>query len=193
LSQHTALENHIKDLGSTCLNFTSVIEQKKESAHKLNTNKRFPRSLRIKCELSTSPSYKNNPDFIILKRELQEALDVFTSTGMNIMKKWFLVNIKLLTQDRCHNIMQRAIILLDGLYTYWKNILEPINWPPEIESNPILFLTKIYFNEYFNTDINMITNYFELSPSEILATTAKIITKNINDSYNIKLNQPSYC
>jgi hypothetical protein len=187
LSQHIALENHIKDLGSTCLNFTTVIEQKKESALKLHTDKRIPRSLRIKCELSTSPSYENNPDFIILKRELQEALNTFTSIGMNIMKKWSIVNIKLLTQDRCHNIMQRAIILLDGLYTYWKNILEPIKWPPEIETNPILFLIKIYFNENFNADIEKIINYFELSSSEILISSAKIITKNINHSFNEQL------
>ena len=87
MSQHTALENHIKELGKTCLNFTTVIEQKKESASKLTTDKRVPRSLRIKCELSTSPSYENNPDFITLKRELQEALNTFTTIGLNIMKK----------------------------------------------------------------------------------------------------------
>jgi hypothetical protein len=187
LSQHTALENHIKELGSTCLNFTTVIEQKKESATKLHTDKRIPRSLRIKCELSTSPSYENNPDFITLKRELQEALNTFTTTGLNIMKKWSIVNIKLLTQDRCHNIMQRAIILLDGLYTYWKNILDPINWPPQIEKNPILFLVRVYFNEDFNSDINELVNYFELSPSEILVTITKIITNNPNNTFNIQL------
>jgi hypothetical protein len=79
-----------------------------------------------------------------------------------------------------HNTTRWTIHLLE-------EHLEPINWPPEIESNPILFLTKIYFNEHFNADINMITNYFELSPSEILASTAKIITKNINNSFNTKL------
>jgi hypothetical protein len=84
--QHTALENYIKELGNTCLEFTTVIEQKKESASKLTNDKRIPRSLRIKCELSTSPSYENNSDFIILKRELQEALNTFTTIGLNVMK-----------------------------------------------------------------------------------------------------------
>jgi hypothetical protein len=142
LLQHTALENHIKELGSTCLNFTTVIEQKKESANKLHTDKRIPRSLRIKCELSISPSYERNPDFIMHKKELQIALNTFTTTGFNIIKKWSIDNIKLLTQDRCHNIMQQAVILLDGLYTYWKNILDPIDWPSQIETNPIYFLLK---------------------------------------------------
>jgi hypothetical protein len=103
------------------------------------------------------------------------------------MKKWSIVNIQLLSQDHCHNIMQRAIILLDGLYTYWKNILDPIDWPSQIENNPILFLTKIYFNEDFNPDINELINYFELSSSEILLTITKIITKNNNNTSNIQL------
>jgi len=187
LSQHTALENHIKDLGSTCLNFTTVIEQKKESANKLHTDKRIPRSLRIKCELSTSPSYESNSDFITLKRELQEALNTFTTKGLNVLKKWSLININLLTQDRCHNIMQRAMIILDGLYTYWKNILDPIHRPSPIENNPILFLIKIYFNEESNPDINKLIKYFELSPPEILIIITKIITKNTNNTFNTQL------
>jgi hypothetical protein len=187
LSQHTALENHIKELGFTCLNFTTVIEQKKESANKLHTDKRIPRSLRIKCELSTSPSYENNSDFITLKKELQDAVNTFTNKGLNVMKKWSLININLLTQDRCHNIMQRALVILDGLYTYWKNILDPIHWPSPIENNPILFLIKIYFNEDSNPDITELINFFELSSSEILIIITKIITKNTNNTLNIQL------
>jgi hypothetical protein len=74
-----------------------------------------------------------------------------------------------------------------GFNTYWKNILDPINWPLEIEANPILFLIEIYFNENLNADIDKIIHYFELSPSEILISSAKIITKNFNHSFNEQL------
>ncbi|MFN9982694.1 MAG: hypothetical protein ACK53Y_22385, partial [bacterium] len=83
--------------------------------------------------------------------------------------------------------MQRAIIILDGLYTYWKNILDPIQWPSTIENHPILFLVKIYFDENTNPDINELIKYFELSPSEILVIITKIITKNSDNTFNIQL------
>ena len=92
-----------------------------------------------------------------------------------------------MTQDRCHSIMQRALIILDGLYTYWDNILEPLNWPSHIKDNPLLFLLKIYFNKDINPDIDNIINYLELKTSEILLITSKIITKNTNNAYNEQL------
>jgi hypothetical protein len=182
--QHTALENHIKDLGSTCLKFTTMIEQKKESASKLTTDKRIPRSLRIKCELTNSPSCEDNPDYIILKRELQEAVNTFINTGLTVMKKWSRINIKLLTQDRCHNIMLKALNILEGIYTYWENIMEPINWPQNIQEYPILLLTKLYFNTDVNSDVNNIIDYLELSPPDILLIIAKIITRNKDNNFN---------
>jgi hypothetical protein len=44
-------------------------------------------------ELTTYPSYEDNPDYIILKRELQEAVNSFINTGLTIMKKWSRINI----------------------------------------------------------------------------------------------------
>jgi uncharacterized surface anchored protein len=84
--QHTALEPHIKELGRICLDFTVNIEKKKQSSVKLMTDNHIPRSLRIKCELTTSPSYENNPEYIELKRELNEAVSEFTRKGLHIIK-----------------------------------------------------------------------------------------------------------
>jgi len=75
-------------------------------------------NLRIKCELSTSPDYKNNPDFIKLKQTLQNIVSNFTNQGLDIMKEWPLINIKLLIKDRCHNILKKALSILDGLQSY---------------------------------------------------------------------------
>ncbi len=83
--------------------------------------------------------------------------------------------------------MQRALVILDGLYTYWEEILEPLNWPSDITNNPILFLLKIYFNKDFNPDIKDILKYLELPPSDILMIISKIITKNPNNTYSTQL------
>jgi hypothetical protein len=71
LSQHNALSQHIIELGNICLNFTNIFNTMKNSSCKLIEEGIIPRSLRIKCKLTTSPGYENNPNFIILKRELQ--------------------------------------------------------------------------------------------------------------------------
>jgi hypothetical protein len=39
------------------------------------------------------------------------------------MKEWSLININLIIRDKCNNIMQKAINILDGIYLYWENIV----------------------------------------------------------------------
>jgi len=187
MSQHTALEPHIKELGKICLDFTTNIEKKKESSHKLITENRTPRSLRLKCELTTSPSYENNRDFIILKRELNEAVEDFTEKGLNIMKRWSHINIRLLKEDRCFNVLKKAINIMDALFTYWTDVFLPLSWPNQVTNNPILFLSKIYFETDYIDNIDQIRNYFDLPTSEILLSISKILTKNNGDKYNLEL------
>jgi hypothetical protein len=67
LSQHNALSQHIIELGNICLNFTNILDKKKNSSNKLIEEEIIPRSQCIKCKLTTSPGYENNPNFIILK------------------------------------------------------------------------------------------------------------------------------
>ncbi len=187
MSQHTALEPHIKELGKICLDFTTNIEKKKESSHKLITENRTPRSLRLKCELTTSPSYENNRDFIILKRELNEAVEDFTLKGLNIMKRWSHINIRLLKEDRCFNVLKKATNIMDALFTYWTDVFLPLSWPNQVTNNLILFLSKIYFETDYIDDIDQIRNYFDLPTSEILLSISKILTKNNGDKYNLEL------
>lgn len=145
---------------------------------------KIPRSLRIKCDLTTSPSYENNPNFILLKKELQDAVSLFTETDLEIMKKWSIINIHLLITYKCNNIMKKAISILDGLYLYWEQIIGPAKWPNNIEKNILLLILKIYFEtDYISVDTDII-EYFELSPKEILLLAAKIITKNHDDTRN---------
>jgi hypothetical protein len=187
MSQHTALEPHIKELGRICLDFTINIEKKKQSSIKLMTDNHIPCSLRIKCELTTSPSYENNPDYIELKRELNEAVSDFTRKDLHIMKKWSNINITLLTKDRCFNIMKKAIPIMDGIFTYWVEVFQPLPWPTMVKNNPVLFLSKIYFGTDYAEDTEKTLQYFKLSPAEILLCIAKILTKNNGDTYNTTL------
>ncbi len=67
MSQHEAFSTLIKDLGNITLTLSKIIEKKKESYNLLKNDKKIPRSLRIKCELTTSSYYENDPDFLNLK------------------------------------------------------------------------------------------------------------------------------
>jgi len=69
LSQHKAFTEFIKDLGNANLTLTKIIENKKESYATLKQNKKNPRSLRIKCTLSTSPKFSTESTFIRLKEK----------------------------------------------------------------------------------------------------------------------------
>jgi len=102
MSQHNALSQHIIDLGTICLNCTQTIEKKKNSSNKLLKEDNIPRSLRIKCDLTTSPDFENDPNYLILKQKLQDAVALFTTTGLEIMQEWSKININLLIKERCH-------------------------------------------------------------------------------------------
>jgi hypothetical protein len=83
--------------------------------------------------------------------------------------------------------MKKALNILVGLYTYWGEILELLNWPVHFKDNPILFLNKIYFGTDYISDIYNIINYFELSSIDSLTIVSKIITKNNRDMFNLNL------
>jgi len=187
LSQHLALEPHIRELGQICLNFSKLIEKKKESSTKLLNNEGIPRSLRVNCELTTSPTYEEDPEFLTIKKELQDAVNTFKQTGLALMKRWSVSNIKLLPRDRCHNTLKTAIIILDGLNTYWENVLPPIRWPNHIINNILLLLIKIYFTTDLFPDANEVIDHFELPADDIILLASKIISKNNDDDHNIKL------
>jgi hypothetical protein len=64
MSQPEILAPHIAELGNINLTHSKIISKKKHSYQQLTTHNKIPRSLRIKCELTTSPSYTSNPKFI---------------------------------------------------------------------------------------------------------------------------------
>jgi hypothetical protein len=67
LSQHEVFSQQIQDLGLICLTLIKLIEKKKDSLLQPINNNKIPISLRLKCELTTSPAYIGNIDFLQLK------------------------------------------------------------------------------------------------------------------------------
>jgi len=186
MSQHSALTKDILELGQIYLNFTNIIQKKKESSNKFVNDHHIPRSLRIKCELTTSPSYENTSIYQELKQELQECVNRFTTESLTIMKTWSITNIQLLNKDRCERFLKKAIHILDGLISYWTDLLQPLPWPPIID-NPLLLILKIYYNKEYTPDIIEIEKYLEYPSTEILLNAVNIITKYNNKTINMNI------
>ena len=87
-SQHEAFTQHIKDLSEISLTATKVIEKKNDSFLLLTDKKKTPRSLRIKCTLSTSPEFSTDNEFIQLKEELG---DKFEGLPFGVIFSTFMV------------------------------------------------------------------------------------------------------
>jgi hypothetical protein len=187
MSQHKAFEPHIKNLGKICLEFTTLIENKKETSKNLATSKRIPRSLRIKCDLKTPPAYRSNTRYIELKSELKQTIEKFSNEGREIYKKWSAIYVELLTFDRCNNVLQRAIHILDGICSYWTQKLTPITWPNHIQKHLLVLLIKIYFTSDFLSELDPIIQYFELPVQVIILIASKIITNNPREDYNMNI------
>jgi len=105
MSQHEAFSTLIKDLGNITLILSKIIEKKQESYNSLKNDKKIPRSLRIKCELTTSPYYEEDKDFLDLKGKLKEKVQTFMKEGTEIITEWAHINIQKLLRDRCHDIL----------------------------------------------------------------------------------------
>jgi len=177
MSQHEAFTHSIIELGNTNLLLSDIIEKKKESLTQIEYNNKIPRSLRIKCGLTTSPSYANNTEFIKLKDELQEAVSSFIQKGTNIMVEWAEINIQLLKWDRCLSIISKALTLLDGLSSFFLEVVGTPLFPSLPATKHInLFLWKLYLsNQYIKVDD--LAEFFDLPLEHIILLGAKILLK----------------
>jgi hypothetical protein len=63
--------------------------------------------------------------------------------------------------------MEQSISILDGLHTYWENILY-IEWPNNLTKKIVLLLVKIYFNADYTHHLEVVIKFFELTANKIL-------------------------
>jgi len=179
--QHEAFSTLIKDLGNLTLVLSKVIDKKKESYNLLKNDKKIPRSLHIKCKLTTSPYYEDDPDFSSLKDKLKEKVHTFMEEGTEIITEWARINIQLLLKDHCHDILTKALNTLKGLTTFYTEIIGTPDWKSIPSSKYIpLFLLKFYFsNEYI--DSTDIVTFLEIPVESILITSTKLLTDATTD------------
>jgi hypothetical protein len=92
------------------------------------------------------------------------------------MAEWAAINIQLLSEDRCHDILSKALQVLDGLVSYSAEIIVFPNWPFAPNNKVTQLLFKLYLSgEIF--DVSNITNYLELPPYKILEISIKILAR----------------
>jgi len=180
LSQHEAFTQYIKDLGSIYLNTTKPLEKKKNNFHLLKNNKKIPRSLRIKCELTTSPNFTNDTDFLTLKDELQQVIDKCIKDGTTIITNWAERNIKLLMLERCFDYLRKALQILEGLTSFFADTISHPPWPSANDKHLTLFMLKAYLSNNY-IEANKLTEYLDLPLDKILLSGAKILLDTDSD------------
>jgi hypothetical protein len=180
MSQDEALTNSIKNLITSNLTLTKLLEKKKESFLSLQENKKIPRSLRIKCELTTSPSYSAHPSFLKLKEDLKQEVSTFITKGTKILTEWANIYIELLTVDRCRDIMTQALQILDCLTTFYVGAIGIPLWPSVDDQYLTLFLFKAYLSDNF-CKLDEVSQFFNLSIKDILLIGTKQLTKSKTD------------
>jgi hypothetical protein len=159
---------------------TKILEKKKESTRLLYEHKKIPRSLCIKCELTTSPSYSSNTVFLKLKDDLKKEVSTFIAQGTKILAEWADTYIQLLTVDRCTDIMKQAIKILDCLTTFYVGGIGTPLWPSVDDNHLTLFLLKAYLSDTF-CETGELSNYFNLPIKDILHIGAQFLLKSDNN------------
>ncbi len=183
MSQHEAFSDNIKELGEITLSSTSTIDGKIDSYKQLKYNNKIPRSLRIKCKLTTSPDFSSDEVFRSLKEELDNIVSEFTIRGAKVMTDWTHRNIHLLQHQRCMRLLNKALPILECLTAFHLEVIGNPQWPSTLNNinNTSAFLLKIYFNNLY-IDTSDIIQFFELPVNEILLVGLKLLLKtNSND------------
>jgi hypothetical protein len=179
-SQHKVFTLSIKQLGNICISLTQLIEKKADSLYQLKNNNKIPRSLRIKCGLTTSPAFMDNEVFLRLKEKLKNEVDLFIQKGTQVMAEWASTNIQLLKIDRCFNLLNKALPILDGLTSYNTEIIGLPSWPSVPTKYTALFLLKLYFSNTI-IDVSDIISFLDLPFEQIVIIGSKITLKTNSD------------
>jgi len=178
MSQHEAFSVNIKELGEITISSTSAIDSKVNSYKQLKFHNKIPRSLRIKCKLTTSPDFSNDEIFLSLKEELDNIVSTFTSNGTKVMTNWAERNIKLLQLQRCTHLFHKILPILECLTAFHLEVIGKPNWPSTVNNNKNIsaFLLTAYFNNLY-IDTSDIVQFLDLTREEILIIGYKYLLK----------------
>jgi len=186
LSQHKAFKQRIRDLGALNLNITKTLEKKSTSLQHLTNHDKIPRSLRIKCELTTSPEFSNDPEFLEIKHKLHQEVSNFIQKGTSLMTVWVKRNITLLTLQRCSNYLKKALQILEGLTSFYTDSIGTPKWKSVSNNLLTLSIFKAFLSGEF-IEVNDFATYLNLTPDQILLTGAKLILSTDSDKDAAKI------
>jgi len=186
LSQYKAFKQHIRDLGALNLNIIKTLEKKSTSLQHLTNHDKIPRSLRIKCELTTSPEFSNDPEFLEIKHKLHQEVSNFIQKGTSLIIVWVKRNITLLTLQRCSNYLKKALKILEGLTSFNTDSIGTPKWKSVSNSLLTLSIFKAFLSGEF-IEVNDFATYLNLTPDQILLTGAKLILSTDSDKDAAKI------
>jgi len=98
------------------------------------------------------------------------------------MSEWAQIHITLLTHDRCHALLTKALQILDGITLYNAAVIFTPNWFSASQNFNTLLLLKFYFSNDF-IDTNEIVTYLKMPTDTILLIGAKILANHGSDEH----------
>jgi hypothetical protein len=99
------------------------------------------------------------------------------------MTEWAEVNINLLLHDRCLHILRKALKILEGLTSYFSEVIYSPNWPSVTPNLHALLLFKLYLSNTFIDSLE-ITDYFGIDSNTIQNIATKILTDYNDEEKN---------
>ena len=115
-----------------------------------------------------------------MKDDLKNEVSTFITQGTKILAEWSDTYIKLLTRDRCTDIVKQAIKILDCLTTFYVGAIGTPLWPSVDDKYLTLFLLKAYLSDTF-CETEELSNYFNLPIKDILHIGAQFLLKSDNN------------
>jgi hypothetical protein len=97
----------------------------------------------------------------------------FIEKSTEIMTDWALIYLKLLIDERCSRILHNAIQILNGLSSFYAEMIGWPEWPSTNKNNTTLFLLKLYLSNNY-LQVKDLEEFLEIPLSEILLKSTKL-------------------
>jgi hypothetical protein len=189
-SQHNAYASLITELGIKTLDLTTMLENKKRMYHKMKDGF-LPRSIRIKCQLTTSEDYRQDETFLQLQKLQDQHVAEFHENALDVFTKWHDRLINLINKDRLIYFLAKGTAILSRMIVFFQHCTNfKINWPSVTDTDICnkeyrqkiltLFLFKLYTSKHI-MDISPLLEFLEVSNKEFTSVGAKLILNTNND------------
>jgi hypothetical protein len=151
----------------------------------------LPRSIRIKCQLTTSEDYRQDETFLQLQKLQDQHVAEFHENALDVFTKWHDRLINLINKDRLIYFLAKGTAILSRMIVFFQHCTNfKINWPSVTDTDICnkeyrqkiltLFLFKLYTSKHI-MDISPLLEFLEVSNKEFTSVGAKLILNTNND------------